>query len=72
MGTKAGRFTFLIYPSVYLFDIRFVFLLASIAPSKKKEIADGAFRAMIAGTVACFMTACVAGTVLGFGVPYSQ
>ncbi|NWU10805.1 S28A3 protein, partial [Cephalopterus ornatus] len=35
--------------------------LTSIAPSKKKEIADGAFRAMIAGTVACFMTACVAG-----------
>ncbi|XP_072778644.1 solute carrier family 28 member 3 isoform X2 [Taeniopygia guttata] len=35
--------------------------LTSIAPSKKKEIADGAFRAMTAGTVACFMTACVAG-----------
>ncbi|KFP11458.1 Solute carrier family 28 member 3, partial [Egretta garzetta] len=35
--------------------------LTSIAPSKKKEIAGGAFRAMIAGTVACFMTACVAG-----------
>uniref|UniRef100_A0A8C3MQH7 Sodium/nucleoside cotransporter n=1 Tax=Geospiza parvula TaxID=87175 RepID=A0A8C3MQH7_GEOPR len=43
--------------------------LTSIAPSKKKEIADSAFRAMIAGTVACFMTACVAGTVLRFGVP---
>ncbi|XP_032941945.1 solute carrier family 28 member 3 isoform X3 [Catharus ustulatus] len=35
--------------------------LTSIAPSKKKEIADSALRAMIAGTVACFMTACVAG-----------
>ncbi|KFP86552.1 Solute carrier family 28 member 3, partial [Acanthisitta chloris] len=35
--------------------------LTSFAPSKKKEIADGAFRAMIAGTVASFMTACVAG-----------
>ncbi|NXY42974.1 S28A3 protein, partial [Ceuthmochares aereus] len=35
--------------------------LTSIAPSRKKEIAGGAFRAMIAGTVACFMTACVAG-----------
>uniref|UniRef100_A0A8D0G1A4 Solute carrier family 28 member 3 n=1 Tax=Strix occidentalis caurina TaxID=311401 RepID=A0A8D0G1A4_STROC len=46
--------------------------LTSIAPSKKKEIAGGAFRAMIAGTVACFMTACVAGTVHKFGVPYSQ
>ncbi|XP_021236569.1 solute carrier family 28 member 3 isoform X1 [Numida meleagris] len=35
--------------------------LTSMAPSKKKEIASGAFRAMIAGTVACFMTACIAG-----------
>ncbi|KAM7076729.1 solute carrier family 28 member 3 [Ciconia maguari] len=45
--------------------------LTSIAPSKKKEIAGGAFRAMIAGTVACFMTACVAGmlTVPGVEVP---
>lgn len=42
-----------------------VFFLASIAPSKKKEIAGGALRAMIAGTVASFMTACVAGTVPG-------
>ncbi|XP_057252473.1 solute carrier family 28 member 3 isoform X1 [Pezoporus wallicus] len=38
--------------------------LTSIAPSKKKEIAGGAFRAMIAGTVACFMTACVAGMLI--------
>ncbi|NXL66745.1 S28A3 protein, partial [Chordeiles acutipennis] len=45
--------------------------LTSLAPSKKKEIAGGAFRAMIAGTVACFMTACVAGmlTVAGVEVP---
>ncbi|XP_075583209.1 solute carrier family 28 member 3 [Pelecanus crispus] len=45
--------------------------LTSIAPSKKKEIAGGAFRAMIAGTVACFMTACVAGmlTAAGLEVP---
>uniref|UniRef100_A0A803XSH4 Solute carrier family 28 member 3 n=1 Tax=Meleagris gallopavo TaxID=9103 RepID=A0A803XSH4_MELGA len=35
--------------------------LTSMAPSKKKEIASGAFRAMIAGTIACFMTACIAG-----------
>uniref|UniRef100_A0A8C2TAG6 Sodium/nucleoside cotransporter n=1 Tax=Coturnix japonica TaxID=93934 RepID=A0A8C2TAG6_COTJA len=41
--------------------------LTSMAPSKKKEIASGAFRAMIAGTVACFMTACIAGTVQEFG-----
>uniref|UniRef100_A0A8C5U918 Concentrative nucleoside transporter C-terminal domain-containing protein n=1 Tax=Malurus cyaneus samueli TaxID=2593467 RepID=A0A8C5U918_9PASS len=46
--------------------------LTSIAPSKKKEIADGALRAMIAGTAACFMTACVAGTVVRFGVPVSD
>ncbi|NXN43477.1 S28A3 protein, partial [Rhinoptilus africanus] len=45
--------------------------LTSIAPSKKRDIAGGAFRAMIAGTVACFMTACVAGmlTVPGLEVP---
>ncbi|XP_037229616.1 solute carrier family 28 member 3 [Falco biarmicus] len=45
--------------------------LTSIAPSKRKEIAGAAFRAMIAGTVACFMTACVAGmlTVPGLEVP---
>ncbi|KAM5191353.1 solute carrier family 28 member 3 [Mantella aurantiaca] len=35
--------------------------LSSIAPSRKSDIASGAFRAMIAGTVACFMTACIAG-----------
>lgn len=44
-----------------------LFFLASMAPTKKKEIASGAFRAMIAGTVACFMTACIAGTVHEFG-----
>ncbi|XP_064295618.1 solute carrier family 28 member 3 [Phalacrocorax carbo] len=38
--------------------------LTTLAPSKKKEIAGGAFRAMIAGTVACFMTACVAGILI--------
>ncbi|XP_009956954.1 PREDICTED: solute carrier family 28 member 3, partial [Leptosomus discolor] len=43
--------------------------LTSIAPSKKKEIAGGAFRAMIAGTVACFMTACVAGML---AVPHPE
>ncbi|XP_074992918.1 solute carrier family 28 member 3 [Calonectris borealis] len=45
--------------------------LTSIAPSRKKEIAGGAFRAMIAGTVTCFMTACVAGmlTVPDLEVP---
>lgn len=32
-----------------------------MAPSRKRDIAGGAIRAMIAGTVACFMTACIAG-----------
>ncbi|XP_048358605.1 solute carrier family 28 member 3 isoform X1 [Sphaerodactylus townsendi] len=35
--------------------------LTSMAPSRKRDIAGGAIRAMIAGTVACFMTACIAG-----------
>lgn len=35
---------------------------ASMAPSRKHDIASGAVRALIAGTVACFMTACIAGT----------
>ncbi|KAG8455297.1 hypothetical protein GDO86_001479 [Hymenochirus boettgeri] len=35
--------------------------LSSMAPSRKSDIANGAVRAMIAGTVACFMTACIAG-----------
>ncbi|XP_013371474.1 PREDICTED: solute carrier family 28 member 3 isoform X1 [Chinchilla lanigera] len=35
--------------------------LTSMAPSRKRDIASGAIRALIAGTVACFMTACVAG-----------
>ncbi|XP_062936469.1 solute carrier family 28 member 3 [Cynocephalus volans] len=35
--------------------------LTSMAPSRKRDIASGAVRALIAGTVASFMTACVAG-----------
>ncbi|KAG9486826.1 hypothetical protein GDO78_006948 [Eleutherodactylus coqui] len=38
--------------------------LSSIAPSRKGDIAAGAIRAMIAGTVACFMTACIAGIIV--------
>lgn len=55
-----------------MIDTLFIFFLASIAPSKQKEIAASGFRALIAGTVACFMTACVAGTVPPFGVPLRQ
>ncbi|ERE80803.1 solute carrier family 28 member 3 [Cricetulus griseus] len=39
--------------------------LTSIAPSRKRDIASGAMRALIAGTVACFMTACIAGEITG-------
>uniref|UniRef100_A0A8C2MNT1 Sodium/nucleoside cotransporter n=2 Tax=Cricetulus griseus TaxID=10029 RepID=A0A8C2MNT1_CRIGR len=39
--------------------------LTSIAPSRKRDIASGAMRALIAGTVACFMTACIAGMLSG-------
>ncbi|XP_058528754.1 solute carrier family 28 member 3 [Ochotona princeps] len=35
--------------------------LTSMAPSRKRDIAAGAVRALIAGTISCFMTACVAG-----------
>lgn len=43
-------------------NLLFPCLLASMAPSRKHDIAAGAVRALIAGTVACFMTACIAGT----------
>uniref|UniRef100_A0A8C0LHH4 Concentrative nucleoside transporter C-terminal domain-containing protein n=1 Tax=Canis lupus dingo TaxID=286419 RepID=A0A8C0LHH4_CANLU len=36
--------------------------LTSMAPSRKRDITSGSVRALIAGTVACFMTACIAGT----------
>ncbi|KAM6151969.1 solute carrier family 28 member 3 [Erethizon dorsatum] len=35
--------------------------LTSMAPSRKRDITSGAIRALISGTVACFMTACIAG-----------
>ncbi|XP_036779133.2 solute carrier family 28 member 3 isoform X2 [Manis pentadactyla] len=35
--------------------------LSSMAPSRKRDIASGSLRALIAGTIACFMTACIAG-----------
>ncbi|XP_043916260.1 solute carrier family 28 member 3 [Protopterus annectens] len=36
--------------------------LASLAPTRKSDIVDCAMRALVAGTVACFMTACIAGS----------
>ncbi|XP_008538410.2 solute carrier family 28 member 3-like isoform X1 [Equus przewalskii] len=35
--------------------------LTSMAPSRKRDIAAGAVRALIAGNIACFMTACITG-----------
>ncbi|KAG8512235.1 Solute carrier family 28 member 3 [Galemys pyrenaicus] len=35
--------------------------LTSMAPSRKCDIASGAMRALVAGTIACFLTACIAG-----------
>ncbi|XP_019484908.1 PREDICTED: solute carrier family 28 member 3, partial [Hipposideros armiger] len=40
-------------------------LIASMTPSRKRDIASGAMRALISGTVACFMTACIAGMLSG-------
>ena len=37
--------------------------LTQMAPDRKEDIASVAFRAMIAGNVACFLTACVAGII---------
>ena len=36
-------------------------VLGSIAPDRKSDMAAVVVRAMIAGNVACFMTACIAG-----------
>ena len=38
--------------------------IAAIAPSRQQDLAKLALRAMIAGSLACFMTACVAGMLL--------
>lgn len=35
--------------------------LGAMAPSRKSDMTKIVFRAMIAGNVACFMTACIAG-----------
>ncbi|KAK4304462.1 hypothetical protein Pmani_023585 [Petrolisthes manimaculis] len=38
--------------------------IGSMAPSRRGDIARVAWRAMIAGSCACFLTACIAGTLL--------
>lgn len=35
--------------------------LGAMAPERKRDMASVVVRAMIAGNVACFMTACIAG-----------
>jgi len=37
--------------------------LGAMAPNRKADITKVVFRAMIAGNVACFMTACIAGRI---------
>ncbi|XP_054161152.1 solute carrier family 28 member 3-like [Oppia nitens] len=38
--------------------------LGSMAPDRKPDLADLALRAMIAGSISCFMTACIAGLLI--------
>jgi CNT family concentrative nucleoside transporter len=38
--------------------------IGGLAPERRKDLAQLGFRAMIGGTLACFMTACVAGMLL--------
>lgn len=38
--------------------------ISALAPSRRPVLAKVVFRALIAGTMACFMTACIAGKVV--------
>jgi len=38
--------------------------LGAMAPERKSDLASIALRAMIAGSAACFMTACIAGMLI--------
>ena len=38
--------------------------IGTMAPSRRGDLAKVAFRALVAGSVACFLTACVAGTLI--------
>jgi len=35
--------------------------MAPLAPSRRQDLAKVSIRALVAGTIACFMTACIAG-----------
>jgi len=38
--------------------------IGRLVPERRAELAGLGFRSMIAGTLACYMTACIAGTLL--------
>ena len=38
--------------------------IAGIAPSRQADLAQMGLRAMVGGSIACFMTACIAGMLL--------
>ena len=38
--------------------------LGAMAPERQSDLAQLGFRAMLGGTLACFMTACIAGILL--------
>lgn len=38
--------------------------IGALEPSRKREFAELGFKAMIAGTIACYMTACIAGLLI--------
>ncbi|XP_018022198.1 solute carrier family 28 member 3-like [Hyalella azteca] len=40
-------------------------VIGALAPERRTHVASIVFRAMIAGSAACFMTACIAGVLLG-------
>lgn len=44
-------------------------VLGGLAPTRKRDVSEVVFRAMVAGNVACFMTACIAGR---YGVYYLE
>ena len=39
--------------------------LSALAPTRRADLARLSFRAMLGGTLACFMTACIAGVLIG-------
>jgi CNT family concentrative nucleoside transporter len=38
--------------------------LGGLVPDRRRDLAELGFRAMLGGTLACFMTACVAGVLI--------